>query len=99
MPHSRRDDSSAQASRPVPPPERERESLSQSYARYAGLGIQFAGTILVLGALGYWADRKLGSAPWLMILGIFLGAAGGFVSLVRQVPAARPPRSQRSDPR
>lgn len=99
MPHSRRDDSPAESSRPAPSPERERESLSRSYARYAGLGVQFAGTLLVLGALGYWVDHKLGSSPWLMILGIFLGAAGGFVSLVRQVPAVRPPRSKRSEPR
>lgn len=74
--------------------------LPEGYARYAGLGVQFAGTMAVLGALGYWADTRFGTAPWLMIVGIFLGAVGGFVSLVKQVPGpgSRPSRPKPPEP-
>ena len=97
--HSRPDPSAPSGSRSLPPPEEERDRVDTSFARYAGLGVQFAATILVLGLLGLWADKRFGTAPWLMILGIFLGAAGGFVSLVRQVPPARRPRSKTPPPR
>ena len=58
------------------------------YLKYAGLGIQFALTFLAFGAIGWWLDTKLGTAPWLMLIGIALGAAGAFWSLVRSVPPA-----------
>jgi F0F1-type ATP synthase assembly protein I len=57
--------------------------------RYAGLGFQFAGTLVAFGALGWWLDSRFGTSPWLMIAGVFLGAVGAFVALVRAVPAAR----------
>ena len=41
---------------------------------------------MVLGAVGWWLDGKLGTAPWLMLVGIALGAAGGFYSMVKKVP-------------
>ena len=60
------------------------------YFRYAGAGLQFALTFLLFGALGWWLDGKLGTAPWLMIAGIVLGAAGAFYSLVRRLAPPRP---------
>jgi len=53
---------------------------------YGSLGFQFAGTFLVLGAVGWWLDGQLGTAPWLMLVGIVLGAGGGFYSMVKKVP-------------
>ena len=35
-------------------------------------------------ALGYFADRWLKTFPWLLILGLFLGAAAGFKNLIRE---------------
>lgn len=59
--------------------------------RYAGVGVQFAGTIGVFAYAGYWADGKLGSSPWLMIVGVFLGFGGGLTSLVHKIsPSTRP---------
>ena len=57
--------------------------------RYAGLGLQFAASLALFGALGWWLDRRLSSSPWLMILGMLGGAALAFVSLLRAVPPAR----------
>jgi ATP synthase protein I len=37
---------------------------------------------------GHYADRWLGTSPWLMLLGLALGIAAGFVSLFRTARAA-----------
>jgi ATP synthase protein I len=37
---------------------------------------------------GHYADQWLGTSPWLMLLGLALGIAAGFVSLFRAVRAA-----------
>lgn len=37
---------------------------------------------------GYWADRWLGTKPWLTLLGLGLGIAAGFVNLFRSVSRA-----------
>lgn len=47
--------------------------------------MQFALTFLALGALGWWLDGRFGTGPWLMIVGILLGAAGAFYSLVKRL--------------
>jgi F0F1-type ATP synthase assembly protein I len=65
-----------------------------AYLQYAGAGLQFALTFLVLGAIGWWLDGRLGTGPWLMVLGILLGAAGAMYSLVRRL--APDQRSDRS---
>ena len=57
--------------------------------RYAGLGFQFAATQLLFAAAGWWLDKKLGTGPWLLVAGVFLGAAGAFVSILRAVPKPR----------
>ena len=56
------------------------------YARYAGLGLQFAGSIGVFALLGWWLDEKLGTSPWLLLLGVFTGFGGGLYALVKKVP-------------
>ena len=40
---------------------------------YLGLGMQLAGGLLAFVALGYWADRLLGTDPWLLCGGAILG--------------------------
>jgi F0F1-type ATP synthase assembly protein I len=57
--------------------------------RYAGLGFQFAAVLLAFGALGWWVDGLLGTRPWLLIVGVFVGAVGAFMALLRSVPKAR----------
>jgi F0F1-type ATP synthase assembly protein I len=53
------------------------------------VGIQFALAILVFLYLGQWLDRKLGTAPWLLVIGVFLGAGLGFYSMYRKLMAAQ----------
>lgn len=59
------------------------------YARYAGLGLQFGVTVALLALGGYALDRWAGTLPLFLLVGVALGFAGGLISLVRQVPAAR----------
>jgi ATP synthase protein I len=70
----------------VPPPGND----ALSGARFAGIGIQFAISILLFLYAGKWLDAKLGTAPWLLIAGVFVGAAASFYSMYRAL--TRPPR-------
>jgi len=60
-----------------------------SGAEFAGIGVQFALTLLVFVAAGIWLDRRLGTSPWLLIICVFAGAGGGFYSMFRRVTAAQ----------
>ena len=60
-----------------------------SGAEFAGIGVQFALTLLVFVAAGIWIDRRLGTSPWLLIVCVFAGAGGGFYSMIRRVTAAQ----------
>lgn len=51
-----------------------------------GLALVIATVIGLVG--GYYADRLLGTSPWLLLLGLGLGIAAGFVNLFRSVKRA-----------
>jgi ATP synthase protein I len=53
----------------------------------AGVGLQFAASIILFLFVGQWLDRKLGTAPWMLIVGVFGGAAAGFYSMYRKLMA------------
>jgi F0F1-type ATP synthase assembly protein I len=50
-----------------------------------GLGLQFVLSLLLFLYLGQWVDRKLGSAPWFLIIGVFTGATAAFYSMYRKL--------------
>lgn len=51
----------------------------------AGVGLAFAASIALFLFLGMWADSKLGTSPWLLILGAFTGGTAGFWSMYRRL--------------
>jgi ATP synthase protein I len=51
-----------------------------------GFALVIATVIGLVG--GYYADRLLGTSPWLLLLGLALGIAAGFVNLFRSVTRA-----------
>jgi F0F1-type ATP synthase assembly protein I len=63
-------------------------SSGPSPAEFAGSGVQFVVAILLFLYLGKWLDSKLGTAPWLLMLGVFVGAGAGFYSFYRRIMAA-----------
>jgi ATP synthase protein I len=60
-----------------------------SIAQFAGVGLQFALSILVFVYVGQWLDRKLGTAPWLLLAGVFVGAGASFYNMYRKLMAAQ----------
>jgi ATP synthase protein I len=54
-------------------------------AQFAGVGVQFAAAIVLFFFLGRWLDGRLGTEPWLLILGVFVGAGAGFYSMYRKL--------------
>jgi len=64
------------------PEEDQQETNRKSGIAYAAAFSLFAAVVSGLGA-GWLLDRWLGTKPWLMVLGIVLGAAAGFYELVR----------------
>jgi len=58
--------------------------------RMVGIGFELAAGVLIGVLGGGWVDRKLGTAPWGLLVGTLLGAASSFYGVVRQI---RPPTS------
>ena len=64
-------------------PEREsNEHLMKSIGPFLTLGIQLALGVVILFFAGRWLDEKLGTSPWLMLAGVFIGSAGGIIKFV-----------------
>ena len=64
-------------------PEREsNEHVMKTVGPFLTLGIQLALGVVVLFFAGRWLDQKLGTSPWLMLAGIFVGAVGGIIKFV-----------------
>ena len=59
----------------------------------AQIGMVFVVSTALGLAAGYYADRWLGSSPWLTLIGLGFGIAAGFVNFFRSVKAAE--RDQR----
>ena len=57
----------------------------QNYAKYLGIGLQLAVTLLGGIFLGYFLDRKFGLLPWLTLGGSALGLVVGFYNLLSQI--------------
>jgi ATP synthase protein I len=70
---------------------------------YLVIGVQIAGSMGVFIAAGYFADRWLGTSPWLLMLGAVLGMVAFVATLVRTTnelnarEKARKAQAQRRD--
>jgi F0F1-type ATP synthase assembly protein I len=59
------------------------------YAKWAGLGIEFGGVVLVFCAVGYWLDQKYNTSPWFLLAGFFLAFIGMIYNIWKQTKAMR----------
>lgn len=57
-------------------------------ASYATVGLEFGLSLLVGLFGGRWLDGKLGTDPWLAIIGFCFGVAAGYRSIYRAAQAA-----------
>ena len=65
-------------------------------AELSSIGMTLVLATVIGLAGGYFADQWLGTKPWLMLIGLGLGIAAGFVNLFR---ATRISERERDDPR
>lgn len=60
--------------------------------RFVQMGLSFGISFMLFSFLGAWAgkalDQRLGSEPWIMIIGMFLGAIFAFYSLIMEILAS-----------
>lgn len=66
----------------------EEPSSWKALAELSTVGITLVLATVIGLAGGYYADRWLGTSPWLTMIGLGFGIAAGFVSLFRTVKAA-----------
>jgi F0F1-type ATP synthase assembly protein I len=59
------------------------EDLS-GWWRMTGLGVEFMVAVAVFGVVGWWADGRLGTQPWLTLVGVGLGFAVGLWIIIRE---------------
>jgi len=70
------------------------QDLIRASGQYMGYGLAWALSVLLFLGVGAWLDGKLGTSPWLLVIGAFVGAGAGFYSLYYHIVIE--PR-QRSD--
>ena len=63
------------------------DAANAARSKALGMGFSIAAQlvagVLVGGAIGYYLDRWLGSAPWLMVLFLMFGFAAGLMNVIR----------------
>lgn len=62
-------------------PKDDSEAIIRASGQFMGHGLAWALSVLLFLGVGAWLDKKLGTAPWLLVLGAFVGAGAGFYSL------------------
>lgn len=63
----------------------ERSRIFAALALVTGLGLAVVVSVGVCGIMGYFADKWLGTAPVLLIVGILLGVMAGAYQAYRMV--------------
>lgn len=63
--------------------DKDKHSASLAFGIYSGAGFQLAASVVGGLLLGNYIDGKLGTAPWLALVGLVVGSVGGFVNLLR----------------
>lgn len=67
---------------------KEQRSVYQELGPYLAMGGQLTLSMVGFGGLGYYLDSRYGTAPWLLLVGLLFGAAGGMVKLIRTAMGA-----------
>ena len=75
-------------------PEPDRRRVERKYLRFAGVGIQYALTIVILTLLGIWLDDRFGTKTLFTLILLLLGFVGATWSLVKQVLGADKPEEK-----
>jgi ATP synthase protein I len=50
-------------------------------AQLASVGLEMGVAVAIGYGIGWWADKRFGTKPWLMLVGVMVGVAAGFKAL------------------
>jgi ATP synthase protein I len=75
------------------------ESPLRDLGEISGLGFTLVAYVLVFTGIGYGLDRLLGTGPWLMVAGVFVGGGIGFYTMIRTLTYSPPPDGGEDDDR
>ena len=73
--------------RHAPPPQLEPNVRGEALGYALRLGVELVAGVAVGGFIGWALDRWLGSAPFLMVVFLALGAAAGILNVIRAAKA------------
>ncbi|MBW1889199.1 MAG: AtpZ/AtpI family protein [Deltaproteobacteria bacterium] len=65
-----------------------RRSLRE-FAYFSSIGLSVALSIFIGLAIGLWLDRKFGTAPWLMFVGLGMGIGAGYRNIGLAIKKSR----------
>lgn len=65
------------------PDDKKTDPFLIAFGIYGAVGFQLAGTVVAGLLFGNWLDKKFATLPWLTIVGLLVGSAGGFYNLIR----------------
>jgi F0F1-type ATP synthase assembly protein I len=51
--------------------------------KWSGLGVEFAGVIILFCYFGYKLDERLQSSPWFLLAGFFIGFIGMLYIIIK----------------
>jgi ATP synthase protein I len=66
----------------------EDDAFRKGLALASRVGLELVAATVLGAGLGYALDRWLGTGPWLLVVGVVLGAAAGFLAVYRLVNAS-----------
>ena len=72
-------------SEPRPTPRNAGQSGGQDPKALMGIGVQFVAVLLAFLFLGKWLDERLGTSPWLLMIGVFLGFGLSLLYIYRRL--------------
>jgi ATP synthase protein I len=73
--------------RGAPPPHPEPKARNEALGYALRLGVELVAGVAVGGFIGWALDRWLGTAPFLMVVFLALGAAAGILNVIRTAKA------------
>jgi len=60
-----------------------KDDNKKNLAAYSTVGLMFPVSIAVGAGVGYWLDKSLNTAPYLLVIGTLYGVAAGFWNLYK----------------
>lgn len=65
-------------------------NLTHDYAKFTGLGIQIAASLLISLYGGIWLDEKFDTKPLFLLIGVFFGMFAGIWTVIKTTTTNKP---------